>query len=558
MSSPAPVPAAASGLAAPAGRTTGGRATGGLTTGGLTPVFVRLKLSLLRNGLRQSSSRTAVWVTSLVIVLLLSAGALLGLAALRGVDDAVAPVVLVTLLLAAGWTVMPLFFPTGDETLDTTRLAMLPLRPRSLMGALLAASLVGMGPLFALCLLVGAALATAHGALAAVVAVVAVAVSLLTCVGLARAIATANTRLLTSRRGRDLAVLSGLVIAVGVQLVNFWLQRLGASSGLASLDPTASVVRWIPPASAMGAVASASEGAYGRMAAQLVLALALLAGVLVLWQRSLVKLMTAPDSSTIAAAAPKRRGRRTGLLSLLPEGRTSTTMVRTLRYVVRDPKTKTAWVSALVVGLIVPVFNALQGAGTIYFGCFAAGMLGTQMYNQFGQDTSAFWMVAMTIASKRDAFLELRARALALLVVTLPYSVLVSVAMAALTHDWRALPEVVGLSWTLLGALLAAGAFASARVPYSIPQESRKSVAPGQTSLAAMSVFGGIVAAALLGSPVLAATIWLHLSGHAGWSWLLLPAGAAYGTLIAGLGLKVAARVTADRLPEILAAVSKG
>jgi ABC-2 type transport system permease protein len=73
-----------------------------------------------------------------------------------------------------------------------------------------------------------------------------------------------------------------------------------------------------------------------------------------------------------------------------------------------------------------------------------------------------------------------------------------------------------------------------------------------------MSIFGGIVAAALLGSPVLAAAIWLHLSGHAGWSWLLLPVGAVYGALIAGLGLKVAARVTADRLPEILAAVSKG
>ncbi|WP_329457300.1 transporter [Streptomyces sp. NBC_01497] len=526
--------------------------------GGLTSLFVRLKLSLLRNGLRQSSSRTAVWVTSLVVVLLLSAGVLLGLAALRAVDDAVAPVVLVTLLLAIGWMVMPLFFPSGDETLDTTRLAMLPLRPRPLTVALLAASLVGMGPVFALCVLVGAAVATAHGAVAVAVAVVAVVVSLLTCVGLARAIATANTRLLSSRRGRDLAVLSGLVVAVGIQLVNFFVQRLGATSGLSSLDPTAAVVRWIPPASAMAAVTSASEGAYGRMAAQLVLALALLAGVIALWQRSMVKLMTAPDSSTIAAAAPKRRGRRSGGSRLLPEGRTSTSMLRTLRYVVRDPKTKTAWVTSLAIGLIVPVFNALQGASTIYFGCFAAGLLGTQMYNQFGQDTSAFWMVAMTIASKRDAYLELRARALALLVVTLPYSVLVSVVMAALTHDWRALPEVIGLSWALLGGLLAAGSVASARLPYSIPQESRKNVAPGQTGLAAMSMLGGLLVAALLAAPVLALTIWLHVAGHTDWTWLLLPAGTAYGALVAWLGLRLAAGPTAERLPEILAAVSKG
>ena len=74
-------------------------------------------------------------------------------------------------------------------------------------------------------------------------------------------------------------------------------------------------------------------------------------------------------------------------------------MERSLRYVWRDPKTKAAWVTSLAIGLIVPVFNALQGTGSIYFACFAAGMLGIQMYNQFGQDTSAFWMVATTISS---------------------------------------------------------------------------------------------------------------------------------------------------------------
>ena len=63
-------------------------------------------------------------------------------------------------------------------------------------------------------------------------------------------------------------------------------------------------------------------------------------------------------------------------------------MERSLRYVWRDPKTKAAWVTSLAIGLIVPVFNAAPGhrlASTS--ACFAAGMLGIQMYNQFGQDT---------------------------------------------------------------------------------------------------------------------------------------------------------------------------
>ena len=55
------------------------------------------------------------------------------------------------------------------------------------------------------------------------------------------------------------------------------------------------------------------------------------------------------------------------------------------------------------------------------------------------------------------------------------------------------------------------------------------------------------------------AVIWLRLSeGGADWTWLLLPAGAAYGAAITLLGLRLAAPRTAARLPEILAAVSKG
>ncbi|MEU9876468.1 transporter [Streptomyces phaeochromogenes] len=530
------------------------------STASLTPVVVRLKLSLLRNGLRQSSGRRAVYVASLVIVLLFAALQLIGLIALRGNTYAMTVTVLLTAVLALGWAVMPLFFSGGDETLDPTRLVMLPLRPQPLVRALLVASLVGIGPLFTLCLLVGSVVAMAHGAAAYVTGVVAVVLALLVCVALARTVAAANTRLLTSRKGRDLAVLSGLVIAVGAQVVNFGAQKLN-SSGMSTLDPAADVVRWVPPASALGAVDSVSEGSYAVGLAQLALSGVALAVLLALWQRSLTRLMTAPDGSTLQAAEPSRdkAGRSSGLGRLLPAGRTGTVMERSLRYVWRDPKTKAAWVTSLAIGLIVPVFNALQGTGSIYFACFAAGMLGIQMYNQFGQDTSAFWMVAMTISSTRDAYVELRARALALLVITLPYAALVCVLTTALLGDWAALPEVFGLSFALLGAMLATGAWSSARFPYSIPQESYKNVAPGQASLAGFSIFGGMIAAALLCAPVITLTIWLNVSSDGDdWTWLLLPIGTAYGAAIALAGLHLAAPRTARQLPEILAAVSKG
>ncbi|MCX5392401.1 transporter [Streptomyces sp. NBC_00094] len=529
----------------------------------LTSVFVRLKLSLLRNGLRQSGGRTAAYIVSIVFGLLFAAAIVLSFVLLRGSADADTVAVLLIGALALSWTVMPLFVPSGDETLDPSRLVMLPLRPRPLVRALLVASLVGVGPVITLFLAFGAALSVAHGPSGVVVAVLAVPLVTVGCVALSRAVAAANIRLLTSRKGRDLALLSGLVIAVGMQLVNFGAQRLGQAGGLGPLEPAATVIGWLPPAAAIGAVDAASNGDHAVAAARLLLTAAALAGLVHWWQRSLVRLMVEPDGSTIGASSGadvREKSGGTGLLGrLLPGGRAGAVMERSLRYIWRDPKTKAAWVTSLAMGLIVPLFNAFQGTGTIYWACFASGMLGVQMYNQFGQDTSAFWMVAQTISTPADAYAELRARAMALLAVTAPFAVLVTVATAAVLGDWSAFPEALGLSFGLLGALVGSGAVASALFPYSIPQDSGyKNVAPGQGGLAWMSILGGMFGSALLCAPLIGVTVYLHLSDQGSLLWLLFPAGMAYGALLVWAGLKLAAPRTARRLPEILAAVSKG
>nr|WP_323449420.1 transporter [Streptomyces sp. YSPA8] len=530
-------------------------------TAALTAAFVRLKLSLLRNGLRQSSARTAVFVTSLVLVLLVAVAQLLGLIMLRGHEDAPTLVVVLLGVLALGWAVLPLFFHAGDDTLDATRLVMLPLRPRPLVTALLTASLVGIGPLFTLTLAVGSGIALAHGAFATVVALIAVPLALLVCVALARAVVAANTRLLTSRRGRDIAVLGGLLIAVGAQVVNYGVARISEQGSAAPLEPVADVVRWLPPGSAAGAIDSASRGAAGTAVLQLALTAAALVALLWWWERSLSRLMTSPDGSTLGAAesAAERKESGSGLARLLPEGRTGTVALRTLRYVWRHPKTKTAWVSSLAVGLLLPLVGVLQGSDTLYATIFAAGMLGIMMYNQFGQDGSAFWMVAQTISTSRDARIELGGRALALLLVTLPYTVFVVFVVALVLGDFGELAPALGLSFAGLGALFATGALASARYPYSIPQEeAHKNVAPGQGALAWLSLLGGMLVAGAVCAPLIGATVWLHLSGGHDRLWLVLPAGAAYGVLVGWAGIRAAAPLTVRRLPEILAAVSKG
>ncbi|MFJ7588319.1 transporter [Streptomyces sp. NPDC097617] len=548
----------ATGSAGTTGRA-GGTGASAVPAVPLTRIFVRLKLSLLRNGLKGSSKRKAAYFGTLAFALVVGFFVTLGLALLHGNAHAGTVVVLLASILALGWAFMPLFFPAGDETLDPSRLVMLPLRPRALVRALLASSLVGIGPLFTLCLAVGSVVAVARGAAGAAAAVLAAPLLVLGCVTLARAVATANVRLLTSRKGRDLALLSGLLIAVGAQLANFAGQSLFQSGGLSTLEPVEAVVRWLPPATAVGMVDSASEGAYGVAAAQLALTVAAVVALLWFWERSLTRLMVTPDGSTLAAARPTKERGGKGLWSLLSADRTGAAVQRTLRYVVRDPKTKASWVTALAIGLIVPLFNALQGTGSVYLGSFGAGMLGMQMYNQFGQDTSAFWMVAQTISKTHDAYVELRARAFALALVTVPYTVLVTAVTAAVLGDWSGLPAATGVALALLGSMLCTGALASARFPYSIPSDGAfKNVAPGQGGLAWAGIFAGLLVSAVVSAPVIALAIWLNVAEHRDISWIVLPAGMAWGLLAAWAGLRLAAPTVARKLPEILGAVSKG
>jgi ABC-2 type transport system permease protein len=524
---------------------------------GLTGTFVRLKLAIIRNGLRQSTGRTVVWVLGSLGALFYAFAMGVGMIVLRGDEHAPAAAIGLALALVIGWAAMPLFLFGGDDTLDPTRLAMLPLRPRPLVTALLVSSLFGVGPVVTLLVTSGAAIALADGAASAVVAVLAVPLVLLVCVALSRAVAAANTRLLTSRKGRDLAVLSGLFVAVGVQLVNLGVTSLTASGGLDRLASLTDVLRWIPPAPALDAVRSAAQGSYALAVAQLAYVAAVLGGILLWWHRSLHRLMITADASTQQAATVRERS--SGLHRLLPAGRAGTVMERQLRYAWRDPRSKSAWAAALAVGLLLPVISAVQH-GSVYTSCWAAGLLGLQMYNQFGIDGSAFWTVAATVASRQDARAELRGRALTIACVGVPYVALVTVGAALLLHRADAVPETLGLSFALLGALVGAGAYTSVRFPYSMPQQTRfggGNAAPGQGGLATFSLLGGGLVGMFLASPAAVLIVALHISGHRGLLWLVLPAGALYGAALAAAGVRLAAPQLVRRLPEILSAVGK-
>jgi ABC-2 type transport system permease protein len=273
-------------------------------------------------------------------------------------------IVLVFTAFAVGWLVLPLMTFGADETLDPARLALLPLRPRELVGGLLAAALTGFGPVLTVVLLAGSMIAAARGPTAVLVGLAAVAIELTICVAASRALVTALSSLLRSRRGRDLSVaISGLLV-LGIYVMALTIQRAailrpglaGLGAGLAAV---ARIVRWAPPGMTANAVVPASAGRYGPAVRELGAGAVSAALALWLWLVLLRRALETADSSTLPAGC--RSDRRRSARPVPAAGwrahprpwssRALTTTGRELRYYRRDPRREQQLVS-----LAMPVF----------------------------------------------------------------------------------------------------------------------------------------------------------------------------------------------------------
>ncbi|AUG77788.1 hypothetical protein CFP65_2978 [Kitasatospora sp. MMS16-BH015] len=515
--------------------------------------LVRLKLRLLANGLRRSPQRRAVYLVGTGIGLLFVGLIATAFAFLHGHAGAADAAALLVSGMTLSWAALPLFLFSTDESADPTRLTMLPLRPRAMLRGTLLGALIGPGPVLTTLLLTGAVIAAATGAAAVPFAVLGVPLALVTLVTLSRAVAAGNARLLSSRRGKDFAIFGGLLFALLIQGGNILSQSVLGGKGsldLSGLHPVASVLRWVPPVSAIDAARSAGDGAYGTAVAQLALAAALLALLLRWWGGTLQQLMVTADASTQIDTASVSRSRLTGIL---PPGRAGAAMQRHLRYAWREPRAKAAVFTSIGMTLVFCVLSVVQGWSSVYVVAVAGLMLGLQMVNLFGMDGSAFWMVASTIATRRDARDELRGRALAVVAYAVPSVLVLALVLAAATGQWGQLPAAFGLTLAGLGSGLGLGAMLSVLAPYTMPADSNpmRNAAPGQSGVVLLNSFGSMVGVAVLTAPV--GVLLGVLAGTDSPTWPVLLVGPLYGALLAVVGVRTAAERLLQRLPEILA-----
>src|SRR4030095_5090558 len=153
-----------------------------------------------------------------------------------------------------GWGLFPLLSFAGDASLDPSRLALLPLRPRELVAGLSLAACIGVAPL---CTLV------APRAPGRVLVVAAVLVQFALCIVGSRALLSALSRQLRSRRARDLVIVLVSVTALAFHLalhVGAGLPGRRDRADMEALRPLARVLGWLPTGLAARALVDAGEG----------------------------------------------------------------------------------------------------------------------------------------------------------------------------------------------------------------------------------------------------------------------------------------------------------
>jgi ABC-2 type transport system permease protein len=521
-------------------------------------VLVRLKLRLLANSLHGSTVRAIAFTLACLYAVGLATAVAVGfLDARRDPVHLGIAVELAAFAVVVGWAALPLLGFGSDETLDPTRLALLPLRRSDLVGGLLGASLVGPGGAATAIGLAGATIALLPASPGAVLVPVAAAVQLALCAAVGRAVVTALSAVLRTRRARDLRILLVAVIAFAPEAL-----RLATGDApltdLKRLEHWAHVVSWFPPVWPARAMVAAGSGHWAASLAELTGGVATLVAVLWWWSRSLEQVMTTaevPPGATVHAPGTRAPLFDPGL-GFLPRTRTGAVAARELRYAWRDPRRRVQVVS----GVVLP-FVLLAGALShgrvhhhlVFAALFVAFMAGSnRAVNQIGLDGPAYWAHE---AAGQDLRADLTGKNLAVAFVTFPLALTTAVVLAAITGGWGEFAVTAAVSAALIALLLGVGDVASVLLPLPVPEsaanawgtQSGQGCATGLLSLAALFV------EALLAAPMVVPA--LLVDGAVGRGAVVLGA-LAYGSVVHVLGLSLAVRLGRDKGPELLERVS--
>lgn len=479
-------------------------------------------------------------------------GNIVGLAASRFIGDVSSTRTLVLLVssLASGWIFGPILIGGVDETVDPTRMALLPLKQSELFTVQLAAALSGVGPLAALVSLsIGIPLGFAPLGIGALVVLLAPVLTVVMIVGIARAVAACLTIAQRSRAGRDLAVLAAALMAGTL----FVVAQLATSFSEARAAAIIDSLLWAPWAWPARAVLLVRDGnalaGFGWLAAAALAA----TGALALWSR--LSLFLLHNGERVVSVG--RRGQGAAL-----SGATTTfggALARQWIYLRRSPNTRVALLFGIAFGVAFPVLQIFQhGAGdspAAAFGVLLAMLANVgATSNLLGFDAGSLWLEVLCGGPART---HMVARSLIVLPNLLLPTWLSSIVVGVWTDQWRYVAVVALIAIPIALIVLAQGLVTSILAPWPLPDGDNpfgnRQASEGRGSKLAVTALSGLFGGIIASSPIMLAAF---VGRDAGWVWWVPALGMLWAGAIAGAVVYWLGNNLAGREPELVEVLS--
>jgi ABC-2 type transport system permease protein len=524
--------------------------------------FVRLKLRVMRNGLRGATWKIILFVLGAFYAALFAFGGfiLVAMPALLGSVVGFATAATVGgALLVLGWLLLPLVFFGVDESLDPARFALLPLPRRTMVTGLMAAALTGIPAVATFVATGGLVLGATYlgGVAAGLVALVGIAAGLVLCVALSRAVTSAFATALRSRRARDLAAVLLAVLAALLGPIQLVALNGATATDWSRFSGIVTAVGWTPLGAAYSVGVDAAEGRWWAVPLKLVIVGATIAALLAWWSRSLESAMlgTAGGQAATRGAGRARTPVEKLVPRWLPRGRFGALVGREVRYWWREARRRAGLITFAVVGLVLPIMVSLSGDDTslsvatawmIFVGVLAA----VSLANQFGYEGTAY---AANVIAGVPGRIELHSRALGFTVYVAPLLLAIATVVSVVLGHPAWIPALLGMLVAAYGTGLAVALPVSVAGAYAMPDTSNPfAVSSGGGMAKSLYSFAAMAVAAVVCAPYLIAGL---LVGRA-WLWAALPVGVVYGAAAYALGARLTGALLDRRMPELLQAVN--
>ena len=510
---------------------------------------VSLRWRLSSNRLRRRGKhtrRSTILVAASYTVL---NAVVLGSARFGSEAAAVKTLTLLMASMALGWVFGPVLIGGVDETIDPTRLALLPLSSTERYIVQLSAAMTGPGPLAATAgLVIGLMVGYTRLGISILVVPLASICAILLMVGAARSLAAALAIAQRSRVGRDFAVLAAAIAGGSLFIVAQLARDVGARA-----DALIKALAWIPlvwPARAIN-TARRGEGlpAFGWLVASLTLVVALHAAWI--WLSHFLLINGERGSQS------RQRTNRSTLSGA--STRFGAALARQLIYLRRSPNNSVGFLYGTVFGISFAMVQIVQhGAGNgaaSAFGILLAMLanLGA-VTNVLGFDAGSLWIEVLADGPGRP---HIMARQLIALPNLLVPTWLSGVVVGIWTGEWTLVLLVSILAIPIAINVLTFGVVASVLAPAALPDWDNpfgnRQSNEGRGLRLVVIALTGMVSIAVLSAPIF---IVVFRSFGYWWLWLLPFGALAYAAVPFGLALLWAGWYLHGKEPDLIEALA--